>query len=100
MLTGVASSAIARGAHPGHGPPRTMSRAARPWTPLERIDTALMSLAVKLWSELLGALALAGQCAAGVRCPPPDRPEEDEAATPRPSTDPGAAVPYPASDRS
>jgi len=45
---------------------------------LDRLDAALVSGAAKLWSELLQALALAGQSAAGVRCFPPDPPDADE----------------------
>ncbi len=39
-------------------------------TLLDRLDAALASCAAKLWSELLVAFALAGQCAGGVRCFP------------------------------
>ena len=39
----------------------------------ERIEAALVSFAATLWSELLAGLALAGQCAAGAHCFPPDR---------------------------
>ncbi len=35
---------------------------------LDRLDAALASCTVKLWSELLSALALAGQSAPGVWC--------------------------------
>ena len=47
-------------------------------TLLDRLDTALVSCAVKFWSELLAALAFAGQSAAGVRCFPFDPPSADE----------------------
>ena len=47
-------------------------------TLLDRLDAALVSCAVKLWSELLDAFALAGQCAGGVRCFPPDPFAADE----------------------
>ena len=39
-------------------------------TLLDRLDAAVVSCAVKLWPELLDALALAGQCAGGMRCFP------------------------------
>ena len=47
-------------------------------TLLDRLDAALASCAARLWSELLEALAVAGQAAAGVRCFPPDPPGADE----------------------
>ena len=53
-------------------------------TRLDRLDAALASGAAKLWSELLGALALTGQCAAGVRCFSPDPPGADGRASRRP----------------
>jgi hypothetical protein len=54
-----------------------MSRAARFRALLERVDAALVSLAAIVWSELLCALALAGECAAGARSFPPDLLDED-----------------------
>lgn len=47
-------------------------------TLLDRLDAALATCAVKLWSELLAALAVAGQFAAGTRCFPPDPPSVGE----------------------
>ena len=49
-------------------------------TLLDRLDAAVASGAAKLWSELLSALAIAGQSGAGARYFPPDLPGADESA--------------------
>ena len=53
--------------------PKMPSGGAGARTPSKRIEAALVSCAATLWSALLAGLALAGQCAAGARCFPPDR---------------------------
>lgn len=63
------------------------SRAEGVWTLLDRMDAVLVSFAAKFWSELVVAFALAGQCAGGVRCFPPDLLHADESANRPPDTE-------------
>lgn len=73
--------------------PSTHSGGAGARTLGRRINAALGSCAATLWSELLAGLALAGQCAAGARCFPPDQPGTDQTSSRHVGPDPTEPFP-------